>query len=944
MPFVGDSGALCQHQFTPNPQGGRGWGLRVDRCRHIAAPRTPTSTPKFKLKPSNRTQFLSPGNLAKPQLRSTTIFGIATSGILVVKVGLSLPTGPFCPGPGHPVSLSMSTNPKKSRHSRRLPSQWNMIPVQEDDESGDLIELLNPDDDEAQSTAKLPDVLSILPIKNTVLFPGVVIPITVGRQKSIGLVKKAYKGDRIIGVVSQRNAAEEPVADDLYQVGTMAHILKMMVLPDGSTTIIIQGKRKFQITEYLGDDPYLTAQVDYLADQFPKPDKKEGKALISSLKDVAGKILRLNPEIPQEAQIALDNIESPGFLTHFLSSNITAPVEEKQKLLETLDGPARANLLLEHMLKDLQMLELKNEIQNRVSTDIDQQQRDYFIRQQIKALQDELGYDSTEAEIEKLRAKGDAKNWPEAVAKQFTKEVDKLARINPMSAEFPVSMNYVELLVELPWGTYTKDQFDLIRAKKVLDADHYGLQKVKDRIIEYLAVLKLKQNMRAPILCLLGPPGVGKTSLGKSIAKALGRKYVRMSLGGVRDEAEIRGHRKTYIGAMPGRIISNIKKIGASNPVFILDEIDKVGSDFRGDPSSALLEVLDPEQNSTFIDNYLEVEYDLSRVLFVATTNSLDTIHPALRDRMEIIEINGYALEEKLQIARRHLLPKQKEEHGLKIADFKIDDKGLVQVIEDYTRESGVRKLEQKLGELCRKIAKAKASDEPFPKNVKSVDVERYLGAADFDKELYQNQALAGVTIGLAWTQVGGEILFIESSLSRGNGKLTLSGQLGDVMKESAVAAMSYLKSHAEDFDLDYRIFNHYDVHIHVPAGAVPKDGPSAGITILTSLASVFTQRRVQDRLAMTGEITLRGVVLPVGGIKEKVLAAKRAGIESIILSEKNRKDVDQMQAPELAGLTMHYVRTIEDVLAIALLPEKVTRPIQFVFPEEKEKLMVVGN
>ena len=805
----------------------------------------------------------------------------------------------------------------------------------DEEESGDFIPFIPSEDHENDRKEKLPDQLPILPVKNTVLFPGMVLPITVGRQKSIKLVKKAYKGDRTIGVVAQRNSSEEPGLDDLYPVGTVAQIMRMMVLPDGNTTIIIQGRRKFSVDAVKQEEPFMVAGVTYLKDEFPKPVKKETKALLQSLKDMASRILRLNPELPQEAQIALDNIESPGFLTHFLASNITATVDEKQRLLEQLSGPERAQSLLTHLMKDVQMLELKNEIQSKVSGEMDQQQREYFIRQQIKALQDELGIDSSEQEVEKIRARGLEKNWTEVVAKHFNKELDKLGRINPMAAEFPVSMNYVELMVDLPWGEYTKDNFNLQRAKKVLDADHYGLDKVKERIIEYLAVLKLKQSLKAPILCLYGPPGVGKTSLGRSISKALGRKYVRMSLGGVRDEAEIRGHRKTYVGAMPGRIISNIKKIGASNPVFILDELDKLGSDFRGDPASALLEVLDPEQNSTFVDNYLEVEYDLSKVLFIATTNSLDTIHPALRDRMEIIEVTGYTIEEKVQIAKRHLVPKQKDENGLEAKDFTISDKGLSKMIEGYTRESGVRNLERKIGEMCRKLARSKASDEDFVHAIGPAEVEKLLGSEVFDKELYQDNDQAGVVIGLAWTAVGGEILFVEGSLARGNGRITLSGQLGEVMKESAMTALSYLRNHAEELGIDYRVFSRYDVHVHVPAGAVPKDGPSAGITMLTCLASAFTQRRVRPRLAMTGEITLRGVVLPVGGIKEKILAARRAGVQEIIMSEKNRKDFEEITTADVKDLRVHFVRNVNEVLAVALLPEKVKRPIHFILEDE---------
>jgi ATP-dependent Lon protease len=681
----------------------------------------------------------------------------------------------------------------------------------------------------------------------------------------------------------------------------------------------------------------MTAHIDLQAELLLDLESKEVKALVQSLKDAATKILKLNPEIPQEAQVALDNIQSTGFLIHFLSSNLNVDVADKQKILETNNIIDRGTLLLQYMLKEIQMLEIKHEIQKKVHTDIDQQQRDYFLRQQIRVLQDELGYDGPDKEIEKLRKRGAEKKWPKAAADHFNKELDKLQRINPQAAEFPVAMNYVEFMLDLPWDECTTDDFDLKRARKILDKDHFGLEKVKTRILEYLAVLKLKQDMKGPILCLYGPPGVGKTSLGKSIAKSLQRNYIRMSLGGVHDEAEIRGHRKTYVGAMPGKILQNIKKSKSSNPVFILDEIDKVRSDFRGDPSSALLEVLDPEQNNAFGDNYLEVEYDLSKVLFIATANSLDTIHPALRDRMEIIELTGYTVEEKLQIAIKHLVPKQLAEHGLKAKDIKFSKEALLKVIESYTRESGVRNLERKIGSVVRSIAKSVAMEEAFEKEITPAHVIKVLGAEIFDEELYQGNEIAGVVTGLAWTQVGGDILFVESSLSRGKGQLTISGQLGDVMKESAVAALSYLKSNAEALGIDHRLFQQYDLHIHVPAGAVPKDGPSAGITMLTSLASIFTQRKIKNKLAMTGEITLRGKVLPVGGIKEKILAAKRSGIKEIILSEKNKRDIDEIEKTYIKGLTFHYVTSVEEVLKIALLKDKVAKPVEFVLQETKQ-------
>lgn len=786
----------------------------------------------------------------------------------------------------------------------------------------------------------LSDELPILPIRNIVLFPGMVIPITVSRQKSVRLVKKAYKGDRTLGVLVQANhSKEEPSEEDLYKIGTVGHIVKMFVLPGGNTTIIVQGRKRFEVKEYVKKEPNLIAKVQYIEDTFPKKLNKENKALISTLKESAMKILNLNPEIPREAQIALDNIESSAFLIHFLSSNINAELKDKQELLETLDGIEQATHLLEYMLKDIQHLELKREIQSKASSDIDQQQRDYYIRQQIKVLQEELGVESPEQELDGLRAKGAKKKWSKEVNDFFQKELSKLQRTNSMSPEYPMLMNFVELLTDLPWSEYTKDNFDLIKAKKVLDADHFGLEKVKERIIEYLAVLKMKGDMKAPILCLYGPPGVGKTSLGRSIAKALGRKYVRMALGGLHDESEIRGHRKTYIGAMPGKIIQNIKKAGSSNPVFILDEIDKVGADHRGDPSSALLEVLDPEQNNSFLDNYLECEFDLSRVMFVATANNLDTIHPALRDRMEIIEVSGYTMEEKVQIAKKHLLPKQKSEHGLDKVSVNLSDAAIQKVVEGYTRESGVRKLEQEIGRVVRKVTKSIAIGEAYPAKIQPADVVRMLGQEVFDKDSYESNEYAGVVTGLAWTPVGGDILFIETLLSRGKGVLTLSGQLGDVMKESAMAALSFLKAHSEDFGIDYRIFDQYNLHIHVPAGAVPKDGPSAGITMLTAIASALTQRQVKAKLAMTGEITLRGKVLPVGGIKEKILAAKRAGIKEIIMCAKNRKDVEEIEPHYISDLKFNYVENALEVLAIALLKEKVPNPLNFVFQEEAKPI-----
>ena len=808
------------------------------------------------------------------------------------------------------------------------------IPEFASEDSEELIQIISPEESQIKDS-DLPKDLPILPIRNTVLFPGVVLPITVGRTKSIRLVKKAYKGDRIIGVLAQKNMkTEEPKFKDLYEIGTIAKILKMIVLPDGNTTIIIQGQSKFEIQEHVQEDPHHIVNYKTVPDKANTLSKKEQKAIIQSMKDTASKIMELSPEIPKEAKIAVDNIDNFNFLTHFLSSNVNAEVSDKQALLELDDPKERAEKLLQHMLKDLQMLELKQEIQEKVHTDIDQQQRDYFLRQQIRILQDELGQDGPDQEVEQLRRRGEEKAWPDEVRAHFNKELDKILRLNPAAAEFPVAMSYVELLIDLPWNEVTEDNFDLKNARKVLDRDHFGLEKVKDRIIEYLAVRKLKKDLKGPILCLYGPPGVGKTSLGKSIADALNRKYVRMSLGGVHDEAEVRGHRKTYIGAMPGKIIQNLNRAKSSNPVFILDEIDKVSSDFRGDPSSALLEVLDPEQNSTFKDNYLEVDYDLSKVLFIATANSLDTIQPALRDRMEIIDISGYTLEEKVEIAKKHLIPKQRKEHGLKASDVSFDKAAISKLINDYTRESGVRNLERKVASVIRSIAKSVAMEEKYESKISSGSIREILGPEVFDKDNYEDNSVPGVVTGLAWTPSGGDILFIESSLSRGKGKLTLSGQLGDVMKESAVAALSYLKSHAEVYNIDHRTFDNYDLHVHVPAGAIPKDGPSAGITMLTSLVSVFTQRKVKKQIAMTGEITLRGKVLPVGGIKEKILAARRAGIKEIIMCKRNEKDLEEINPQYLKGIKIHFVEYVPEVLEIALTKQKASNPIEFILPE----------
>jgi len=786
---------------------------------------------------------------------------------------------------------------------------------------------MSQQDEDDMNSEETPEILSILPLRNTVLFPGVVIPITVGRDKSIKLIKEAYKGDRVIGVVAQKDVSiEDPTFEQLHSVGTVAHIIKMLQMPDGNTTVIIQGKQRFQLVQEVQNEPFIKAVVAKFTETKHKNDK-EFKNLVASIKEMSSQIIQLSPNIPSEAGIALKNIESTSFLINFISSNMNADMADKQKMLEMGNLRKRAERVMELLMLELQMLELKNQIQSKVRTDLDKQQRDYFLNQQLKTIQEELG-NSTDLEFEALQARGKKKKWKVDVKEHFNKELEKLGRMNPAAPDYSIQMNYLELLLDLPWNEFTKDNFDLKRAQRVLDKDHFGLEKVKQRIIEYLAVLKLKRDMKAPILCLVGPPGVGKTSLGKSIAKALNRKYVRMALGGVRDEAEIRGHRKTYIGAMPGRIIQSIKKAGADNPVFVLDEIDKVGSDFRGDPSSALLEVLDPEQNNAFNDHYVEAEYDLSNVLFIATANSLSTIQPALLDRMEIIEVNGYTIEEKIEIAKKYLLPKQKEVHGLEAKQITLKNSLIEKVIEDYTRESGVRGLEKKIGSLVRGIATKIAMDEPYEPTLDNNDVEKILGAPIFDKDAYEGNEVAGVVTGLAWTQVGGDILFIEASLSPGKGKLTLTGNLGDVMKESAVIALAYIRAHASQFGVDHELFDNFDLHVHVPAGATPKDGPSAGITMLTALVSAFTQRKVKQNLAMTGEITLRGKVLPVGGIKEKILAAKRANIKEIILCKSNRKDILEIKEDYIKDLKFHYVTEMQEVIELALTKDKVKNPI----------------
>lgn len=798
-----------------------------------------------------------------------------------------------------------------------------------EDES-DFIPLISDEDEDILMNSEIPETLPILPLRNTVLFPGVVLPISVGRDKSLNLIREIYKKDRTIGTISQIDPNdEEPSYNDLYSVGTVAQILKILEMPDGTTSVIIQGKKRFHMDEVVETEPYLVAKITGLEDIKPKKKDSEYEAIVGSLKDLSLKVIKLSSNIPPEASFAVKNIESSAFLINFICSNSDIKMADKQELLELDELRERGVGLLEHLVKEVQMLELKNDIQSKVKLDIDQQQREYMLHQQMKTIQDELGGNPLEQDVIDLKTKGKKKKWAKEVKETFEKEADKLLRLNPASGEYSVQLNYVQTLLELPWNEYTKDNLNLNRAKKVLDQDHYGLEKIKERIIEHLAVLKLKGDLKSPILCLVGPPGVGKTSLGKSVAKALNRQYVRMSLGGLRDEAEIRGHRKTYIGAMPGRILQNLKKVKSSNPVFMLDEIDKVSRDAHGDPSSALLEVLDPEQNNTFHDNFVEVDYDLSNILFIATANTVASIHPALLDRMEIISISGYILEEKVEIAKRHLLVSNIEKHGLQKDMLKMPKATLEYVIENYTRESGVRQLDKTLAKISRVIARKVALEEEYDINLGKKDIVDILGKPKFLKDKYQGNDYAGVVTGLAWTAVGGEILFIESSLSKGKGKLTLTGNLGDVMKESAVIALEYLKSHCAQFSITTEAFDNWNVHVHVPEGAIPKDGPSAGITMATSLASVFTQRKVKKNIAMTGEITLRGKVLPVGGIKEKILAAKRAGIKEILVSVENEKDVGEINEIYLKGLKFHYVENIEQVLELVLLNQKVSNALK---------------
>ena len=798
------------------------------------------------------------------------------------------------------------------------------LSLQDFDENSELIPLMTTEDEEAIKNESFPDSLPILSLRNTVLFPGVVIPITAGRDKSIQLINDANSGSKVIGVVSQIDEkVEDPSINDIHTTGTIARILKVLKMPDGNTTVIIQGKKRFKISEVTSETPYMVANIQNVPEISPS-NSTEFPAIIESIKELALQIIKQSPTIPSEASFAIKNIESNSFLINFVSSNMNLSVVEKQNLLEVNDLQERALLTLKHMNVEFQRLELKNDIQSKVQNDMSQQQREYFLQQQIKTIQEELGGVSYEEEIEAMKGRASIKKWDDSVKSHFNKEIGKLQRMNPQVAEYSIQRNYLDLFLDLPWNSFSKDNFDLKRAQKILDRDHFGLQEVKRRIIEYLAVLKLRNDMKSPILCLYGPPGVGKTSLGKSIAEALGREYVRISLGGLRDEAEIRGHRKTYIGAMPGRILQSLKKAGTSNPVFVLDEIDKLSSSNQGDPSSAMLEVLDPEQNSEFYDNFLEMGYDLSKVMFVATSNSLNTIQPALLDRMELINVTGYTIEEKVQIGKKYLLPKQIKEHGMKPSDLKIAQPQLEKIVEGYTRESGVRGLEKQIAKMVRFAAKNIAMEETYTVKVSNEVIVDVLGSPKLERDKYENNDVAGVVTGLAWTRVGGDILFIESILSKGKGTLNITGNLGKVMKESATIAMEYIKANADLYGLDATVFEKYNVHIHVPEGATPKDGPSAGVTMLTSLVSLFTQKKIKKSLAMTGEITLRGKVLPVGGIKEKILAAKRAKIKEIILSKENKSDIDEINATYLKGLKFHFVSEMSEVIDIAITNQKV--------------------
>ena len=799
------------------------------------------------------------------------------------------------------------------------------LSLQEFDSEADLIPLLTPEDEEEMNNEALPELLAILPLRNMVLFPGVVIPITAGRDKSIKLINDANAVGKTIGVVAQINEEDEdPTKDDIHKIGTVARILRVLKMPDGNVTVILQGKKRFEIDTVVEELPYITAKIKEVPEKRPKKNDTEFVAILDSIKEIAIQIIKESPNIPSEATFAIKNIESQSFLVNFVTSNMNLSVKEKQDLLAINKLKDRALETLRYMNVELQKLELKNDIQSKVRFDLDQQQREYFLHQQMKTIQEELGGVSQEEEMDEMLQKSLTKKWDEKTKKHFEKELSKMRRMNPQAPDFGIQRNYLELFLELPWNEYSKDNFDLKRAQKILDRDHFGLEDVKKRMIEHLAVLKLRNDMKSPIICLTGPPGVGKTSIGRSIAEALGREYVRISLGGLRDESEIRGHRKTYIGAMPGRIIQSLKKAGTSNPVFVLDEIDKLSNSSHGDPSSALLEVLDPEQNNSFYDNFLEMGYDLSKVMFIATSNNMGAIQPALQDRMEIIRMSGYTIEEKVEIARQHLFPRQLKEHGMTTKDLSIGKKQLERIVEGYTRESGVRNLEAKIAQVIRNAAKSVAMEEEYNKKVTDEDIVKVLGAPRLGRDKYETNDVAGVVTGLAWTSVGGDILFIESLLSPGKGTMTITGNLGTVMKESATIALEYIKANTKLLELDSEILSKYNIHLHVPEGATPKDGPSAGIAMLTSLVSLFTQKRVKNNLAMTGEITLRGKVLPVGGIKEKILAAKRANIKEIILCHENKSDVDEIKPEYLEGLSFHYVKEMSEVLKYALTDENV--------------------
>ncbi len=802
---------------------------------------------------------------------------------------------------------------------------FDTLSLQEFDTDAELIPLLTPEDEEEMNNEKLPASLPILPLRNTVLFPGVVIPISAGRDKSIRLINDANNGDKIIGVVAQKNEGDEdPTKNDIHKIGTVAKILRVLKMPDGNITVILQGKKRFEIDAVTSEKPYINALVKEVEEKRPGIHDSEFLAILESIKELAIQIIKESPNIPTEATFAIKNIESQSFLVNFVSSNMNLSVSEKQNLLAMNALKERALETLRFMNVELQKLELKNDIQSKVRFDLDQQQREYFLHQQMKTIQEELGGVSQEEEMDEMREKAKTKKWDEKTQKHFEKELSKMQRMNPQAPDFGIQRNYLELFLDLPWNDYSKDNFDLKRAQKILDRDHFGLEDVKKRMIEHLAVLKLRNDMKSPIICLAGPPGVGKTSIGKSVAEALGREYVRISLGGLRDEAEIRGHRKTYIGAMPGRIIQSLKKAGTSNPVFVLDEIDKLSNSHQGDPSSALLEVLDPEQNNAFYDNFLEMGYDLSKVMFIATSNNMQAIQPALKDRMEVIKMSGYTIEEKVEIARQHLFPKQLKEHGLTNKDLVIGKRQLEKIVEGYTRESGVRGLETKIAQVIRNIAKSVAMEEDYNKKLTDQDIVRILGVPRMERDKSENNEVAGVVTGLAWTAVGGDILFIESLLSPGKGTMTITGNLGTVMKESATIALEYIKANASLLGLDSEMLSKYNIHLHVPEGATPKDGPSAGIAMLTSLVSLFTQKRVKKSTAMTGEITLRGKVLPVGGIKEKILAAKRANIREIIMCSENKQDVDEIKPEYIEGLTFHYVKEMSEVLKFALTDQNV--------------------